>query len=123
MLFLSFYITAMLSIAGVVVDRILGEPTGRHPLVSFGRYATRIETKMNTGFRARPAGILAWFAAVMPPVIVSWILVRILPFSAACVVHVALLWFALGAKSLRDHIAPIARALGRGDLICEMREV
>jgi len=31
-------------------------------------------------------------------------------------VHVALLWFALGAKSLRDHIAPIARALGRGDL-------
>jgi adenosylcobinamide-phosphate synthase len=31
-------------------------------------------------------------------------------------VHALLLWFALGGKSLRDHIAPIARALGFGDL-------
>ncbi len=116
MLFLTFYVTAMLCVAGVVIDRILGEPSGRHPLTVFGEYATRIETKMNTGFRARPAGIVAWFAAVVPPVIVSVILVRVLPFSAACVVHAALLWFALGARSLRDHIAPIARALGRGDL-------
>jgi adenosylcobinamide-phosphate synthase len=32
------------------------------------------------------------------------------------IVHVLLLWFALGAKSLRDHIAPIARALSFGDI-------
>ncbi|MBN3793326.1 CobD/CbiB family cobalamin biosynthesis protein, partial [Burkholderia sp. Ac-20353] len=30
--------------------------------------------------------------------------------------HVALLWFALGAKSLADHLAPIAAALLRHDL-------
>jgi len=116
MLLLSFYVTAMLAIAGVVVDRIFGEPATRHPLVSFGRLATRIEARMNTGFRACPAGILAWLIAVVPPVFVSWILVSVLPFAAACAVHIALLWFALGAKSLRDHIVPIARALGRGDL-------
>lgn len=116
MLLLSFYVTAMLAIAGVVIDRIFGEPATRHPLVAFGRLATRIEVKMNTGFRARPAGILAWLLAVVPPVVVSALLVRVLPFTLACAVHVALLWFALGAKSLRDHIAPIARALGRGDL-------
>ena len=113
MLLLSFYVTAMLAIAGVVIDRIFGEPATRHPLVAFGRLATRIEAKMNTGFRARPAGILAWLLAVVPPVAVSWILVSVLPFAAACAVHVALLWFSLGAKSLRDHIAPIARALGQ----------
>jgi adenosylcobinamide-phosphate synthase len=116
MFMLSFYVTAMLAVAGVVVDRIFGEPADKHPLVAFGRLATRIEVKMNTGFRARPAGILAWLLAVVPPVVVSALLVRVLPFTLACAVHVALLWFALGAKSLRDHIAPIARALGRGDL-------
>ena len=113
---LSFYVTAMLAVAGVIVDRIFGEPADKHPLVAFGRLATRIEVKMNTGFRARPAGILAWLLAVVPPVVVSALLVRVLPFTLACAVHVALLWFALGAKSLRDHIVPIARALGRGDL-------
>ena len=116
MFMLSFYVTAMLAVAGVIVDRIFGEPADKHPLVAFGRLATRIEVKMNTGFRARPAGILAWLLAVVPPVVVSALLVRVLPFTLACAVHVALLWFALGAKSLRDHIVPIARALGRGDL-------
>ena len=42
MLLLSFYVTAMLAIAGVVIDRLLGEPATRHPLVAFGRLATRI---------------------------------------------------------------------------------
>src|SRR5580698_9120537 len=115
MLILPLYTTAMLAVAGVIVDRVLGEPRTRHPLVAFGRLATRIEAKMNTGFRARPAGILAWLVAVVPPVAVSWLLVSMLPFSLACALHVALLWFALGAKSLRDHIVPIARALGLGD--------
>jgi adenosylcobinamide-phosphate synthase len=116
MLALSFYVMAMLAVAGVVADRVFGEPSRRHPLVAFGKLATRLEARMNTGFRARPAGILAWLVAVVPPVAVSWLLVSVLPFSLACVVHVVLLWFALGARSLRDHIAPIARALGSGDL-------
>jgi adenosylcobinamide-phosphate synthase len=116
MLLLSFYAMAMLAIAGVIVDRVIGEPSARHPLVGFGTLATRLEARMNSGFRARPAGILAWLVAVVPPVAIAWLLVSILPFTAACIVHAALLWFALGAKSLRDHIAPIARALGLGDL-------
>jgi adenosylcobinamide-phosphate synthase len=53
---------------------------------------------------------------VLPPVLVAWWLVAVLPFFAACAVHVALLWFALGARSLHDHIEPIARALAHRDL-------
>jgi adenosylcobinamide-phosphate synthase len=116
MLLLSIYSMALLAVLGVIVDRLLGEPRTRHPLVAFGKLATRLEARMNTGHRARPAGILAWIAAVVPPVLVAWMLVSVLPFSYACVVHVLLLWFALGAKSLRDHIAPIARALSFGDI-------
>jgi adenosylcobinamide-phosphate synthase len=116
MLMLSVYSMALLAVLGVIVDRLLGEPRARHPLVGFGKLATKLEARMNTGHRARPAGILAWLLAVMPPVLAAWILVSVLPFSYACIVHVVLLWFALGAKSLRDHIAPIARALSFGNL-------
>ncbi|SAK50723.1 cobalamin biosynthesis protein CobD [Caballeronia hypogeia] len=116
MLFLSIYAMALLAVLGVIVDRILGEPRARHPLVGFGTLATKLEARMNTGFRARPAGILAWFVAVAPPVGMAWLLVSVLPFAYAGLVHVLLLWFALGARSLRDHIAPIARALSFGDI-------
>ncbi len=116
MLLLSAYAMALLAVLGVIVDRIFGEPRARHPLVGFGNIATKLEARVNTGFRARPAGILAWFALVAPPVGIAWFLVGALPFAYACLVHVLLLWFALGAKSLRQHIAPIARALSFGDI-------
>ncbi|WP_244814086.1 adenosylcobinamide-phosphate synthase CbiB [Caballeronia sp. Lep1P3] len=116
MLMLSVYAMALLAVLGVIVDRVIGEPRTRHPLVAFGRLATRIEARMNTGRRARPAGMLAWFVAVAPPVCIAWLLTSVLPFAYACVVHVLLLWFALGGKSLREHIAPIARALSLGDI-------
>ncbi|SAK39666.1 cobalamin biosynthesis protein CobD [Caballeronia temeraria] len=116
MLLLSAYAMALLAVLGVIVDRIFGEPRARHPLVGFGHLATKLEARMNTGFRARPAGILAWFALIAPPVGIAWMLVGVLPFAYACLVHVLLLWFALGAKSLRQHIAPIARALSLGDI-------
>ena len=117
MLLLSFYAMAMLAIAGVIVDRWFGEPRARASARRFGKLATRLEARMNTGFRARPTGMLAWLArgrAAGRDRVAGWS--RVLPFALACVVHVALLWFALGARSLRDHIAPIARALGFGDL-------
>ncbi|WP_250499111.1 adenosylcobinamide-phosphate synthase CbiB [Caballeronia sp. GAWG1-5s-s] len=116
MLLLSVYAMSLLAVLGVIVDRIVGEPRGRHPLVAFGQLATKLEARLNTGHRARPAGILAWIVAVAPPVCIAWLLVSVLPFAYACIVHVMLLWFALGAKSLRQHIAPIARALSLGDL-------
>jgi adenosylcobinamide-phosphate synthase len=116
MLLLSAYAMALLAVLGVIVDRVFGEPRRRHPLVGFGTLAAKLEARMNTGHRARPAGIAAWIAAVAPPVVIAWMLVSVLPFSYACLVHVLLLWFALGAKSLREHIAPIARALSFGDI-------
>jgi adenosylcobinamide-phosphate synthase len=49
-------------------------------------------------------------------VLIAVWLVTVLPFMLTCAVHVLLLWFALGARSLNDHIAPIARALAQHDL-------
>ena len=107
----------MLAIAGVADRPLLGEPRHRASAGRFGGWAMRIEAKYEHWFPAlRPAGMLAWPLAVVPPVLVELVLVCVLPFAAACAVHVVLLWFALGARSLHDHIAPIARALGARDL-------
>ncbi len=113
---LTLPVTAALAVAGVAVDRWLGEPRRAHPLVAFGRYANRIEARLNTGRRGRPLGLLAWLAAVAPPVIVAALFCALLPWPLAWALHVALLWFALGARSLTEHIAPIGAALARRDL-------
>ncbi|MGF6763894.1 adenosylcobinamide-phosphate synthase [Paraburkholderia sp. GAS33] len=113
---LSLPLTATLATAGVCVDRWLGEPGTAHPLVGFGKLAMRIEARLNTGRHGRLFGILAWALAVLPPVLIAVWLVTVLPFMLTCAVHVLLLWFALGARSLNDHIAPIARALAQHDL-------
>ncbi|KXU89300.1 cobalamin biosynthesis protein [Paraburkholderia monticola] len=113
---LTMPLIATLATAGVVVDRWFGEPGFAHPLVGFGNWAARLEARFNHGRRLRLKGLLAWALAVLPPVLIAWGLVAVLPFYAACALHVVLLWFALGARSLRDHIAPIARALGQHDV-------
>ncbi|MCP3727321.1 adenosylcobinamide-phosphate synthase CbiB [Paraburkholderia sp. CNPSo 3272] len=113
---LSLPVTAALAVAGVAVDRWLGEPRRAHPLVAFGKYANRIEARLNTGRRGRPLGLVAWLAAVAPPVVAAALLCALLPWPLAWALHVALLWFALGARSLTEHIAPIGAALARRDL-------
>ncbi|PLZ00499.1 cobalamin biosynthesis protein [Burkholderia sp. WAC0059] len=113
---LTLPVAALLAVAAVALDRIFGEPRRAHPLVAFGRLAGRLEARLNTGRHGRPVGLLAWLAAVAPPVLVAAWLVRVLPLPLAAALHVALLWFALGARSLREHIAPIGAALAQRNL-------
>ena len=54
----------------------------------------------STRHRARTLGVAAWLLAVAPPVCAALVLIASLPFAWACLVHVLLLWFALGARSL-----------------------
>ncbi|MWA35138.1 adenosylcobinamide-phosphate synthase CbiB [Burkholderia pseudomallei] len=113
---LSLPAVACLAVAGCVVDKLVGEPRAAHPLVAFGRLAARLERALNTGRRGRLAGLAAWLAAVAPPVALAAWLAAALPWPLAAALHVALLWFALGARSLAEHVAPIAAALLRRDL-------
>ncbi|MCD4521648.1 cobalamin biosynthesis protein, partial [Burkholderia pseudomallei] len=59
MLMLSLPAVACLAVAGCVVDKLVGEPRAAHPLVAFGRLATRLERALNTGRRGRLAGLAA----------------------------------------------------------------
>ncbi|WP_296255373.1 MULTISPECIES: adenosylcobinamide-phosphate synthase CbiB [unclassified Pseudomonas] len=101
---------ALLSVAGVALDALLGEPKRNHPLVAFGRYAERIEQRFNGGGRGwRSHGVTAWFIAVIPLTLLvtffSW-----LPY-VGWLVEVAALYCALGLRSLGEHVEPVTQAL------------
>ncbi|MBF7142516.1 cobalamin biosynthesis protein [Pseudomonas sp. hsmgli-8] len=106
---------ALTCVAGVALDALLGEPRRWHPLVGFGNLAQRLEQRFNfAGHGWRSHGVTAWLMAVVPPVLIltllSW-----LPLIGG-VVEVLVLYWALGLRSLGEHLLPVAQALRAGDL-------
>lgn len=107
---------ALLLVAGVALDLLLGEARRWHPLVGFGRIAGALETRLNAGRLRLPRGALAWALAVLPFVLLAWWLTWGLADSAGMLVHALLLYFCLGLRSLREHTMPIYSALRSGEL-------
>lgn len=107
---------ALLMALGIALDLLLGEARRWHPLVGFGRLAAAIEGRLNGHAAARLRGLLAWSLAVLPGVWLAAWMVSVAPWWLAALLHVLLLYFCLGLRSLRDHTVPIARALAAGDL-------
>ncbi|THF63992.1 cobalamin biosynthesis protein [Pseudothauera nasutitermitis] len=105
--------------AGLLADRLLGEPRRCHPLVGFGHLANRLEDWLNRGHRSARAriglGMLAWTLAVLPWAALALWLRGVHPH-AHWIVDIALLWFALGARSLTEHAMAIAAPLAAGEL-------
>jgi adenosylcobinamide-phosphate synthase len=111
--------TALTTLAAVLLDVLLGEPRRWHPLVGFGRWARYCERWLNTSATRTPLaqrllGVLAVTVAVGP-----WVLL-VTVASALSVLHywvaVAALYFALGHQSLRQHALRVRRALDAGNL-------
>ncbi|MDD1979487.1 adenosylcobinamide-phosphate synthase CbiB [Pseudomonas tussilaginis] len=106
---------ALLTVAGVALDALWGEPQRRHPLVAFGRFAGRLEQRFNAAGRGwRSHGVTAWFLAVIPLTLLATLL-SWLPY-IGWLVDVLLLYCALGLRSLGEHVRPVAEALGRAEL-------
>ncbi|MDP2786734.1 MAG: adenosylcobinamide-phosphate synthase CbiB [Pseudomonadota bacterium] len=106
----------LLMLAAVALDWLLGEPRRWHPLAGFGRLAAWLERRFYAPDRWR--GALAVAVLLLP---MTWLAVTLaeLPgtFGAAFSMAFSIwaLYFALGHKSLHDHVRPIAAALRRGD--------
>ncbi|NER61448.1 cobalamin biosynthesis protein, partial [Pseudomonas sp. MAFF212428] len=106
---------ALLSVAGVALDALLGEPRRAHPLVAFGRYAGRLEQRFNASGRGwRSHGVTAWFLAVVPLTLLATLL-SWLPY-IGWLVEILALYCALGLRSLGEHVRPVAEALRGGNL-------
>lgn len=102
------------AIAGVVLDRLLGEAKRWHPLVGFGALANAVEGVFNRGPQRRLTGLLAWALAVLPWVALAfWLRPDGL---AGWLVDAVLLYFALGGRALAEHAERVAGDLAAGDL-------
>jgi adenosylcobinamide-phosphate synthase len=110
---------ALIALAAVLLDALLGEPARLHPLVGFGRWAGYFERRLNTNTRRGPLaqrllGVLAVVVAVGP-----WVLLVVVASGLPSLhywVAVAALYFALGHQSLRQHAQRVYRALETGNL-------
>lgn len=120
---------ALLTLAAVVLDAVLGEPRRWHPLVGFGRGAQWLERQLNPrAGNHRPCalrlrGIVAVLLAVVPWVaLLAAITVPAFGSRSPAsqylgyLVSVGTLYFALGHQSLREHALSVHGALSQGDL-------
>lgn len=105
---------AMAMLAAVLLDTLLGEPRRAHPLVAFGRLAIRIEARLHANRRG--AGVLAWSLAVLPLVLLLVVVQAVSPAWLSWGASVAVLYLALGLRSLGEHARPVAAALAAGEL-------
>ncbi len=111
---MSYSPTAFTALAGVLLDRLLGEPRRWHPLVGFGRLADAAERLLRQGAPGHAAGnrlrgLVAWCAIVLP-------FVALAAWWTHPLVDALLLWLALGGRSLGEHARAIAAPLAAGDL-------
>lgn len=102
------------ALAGVLLDRLLGEAKHWHPLVGFGMLANAIEAWFNRGSMRWASGLLAWSLAVLPFVALAFWAKR--GDFVGWLVDVALLYLALGGRSLTEHAERVASDLAANDL-------
>lgn len=107
--------TALLVAAALLLDTLLGEPRRFHPLAGFGRLATWLEARFNSGGRGRRLhGVAALALLLLPGVaLAGWLQQQA---AVGAVFSVVVLYAAIGLKSLHQHAEPVAAALARDDL-------
>lgn len=102
------------AVAGVALDRLLGETRHWHPLVGFGKLANAIERTLNRGPSGRFSGVCAWVLAVLPWTVLAW-----WPRGSGLanwLLDAFLLYLALGGRSLAEHAERVSADLAAGDL-------
>ncbi|MGH8628724.1 MAG: adenosylcobinamide-phosphate synthase CbiB [Gammaproteobacteria bacterium] len=110
--------TLLLTAAALALDWIFGEPRRLHPLVGFGRLAARCErwlygdAKLSPQAR-RARGLCALVLLLAPFTAVVAALAALPGFGL--ILSIAVLYFALGHRSLHDHARPVVVALRAGD--------
>ena len=115
-----FLSPALMALAAVLLDRLLGEPRRWHPLVGFGWLAQRMEAFLYGPATTRPFFLrLRGVAAVLLPLAGAAFLVHAAQRGLdawAWTLTIPLLYLAIGATSLEEHAAEVQRALNAGDL-------
>lgn len=109
-------------LAGVMLDRWLGEPRRWHPLVGFGRLATAVEKRLNRQGGVS-VGALAVFITVVPWVLAVALLLQVLPGWAGWCLQTLGLWLVIGGRSLEEHGRAVITPLQSGNLAVAREQV
>jgi adenosylcobinamide-phosphate synthase len=100
------------------LDRVFGEAKNLHPLVGFGKLATNLEHKLNTGSLRKLKGVLA-LTFLLAPITALFFFIETLTLSEP-IAQVALasfvLYTAMGWQSLREHAQAIITPLRKRHL-------
>ncbi|CAN5722106.1 adenosylcobinamide-phosphate synthase CbiB [soil metagenome] len=107
---------------GVIADYVLGEPIKWHPLVAFGKVATRIEqifyprdpNKMRL-LGQKMFGVAATLFLICPCMLFTYVFLSSFK-EIEVLLSAAVLYLCLGGKSLGQHARAVTDALERGDL-------
>ncbi|REG79518.1 adenosylcobinamide-phosphate synthase CbiB [Marinomonas pollencensis] len=113
--------TAVMLVAALLLDRLLGEPKSWHPLIWFGRWVDYCRRTLQLPlsadvFNQRLLGVAAWCAAVLPCLFVLLLCYWLLPDWLDSLLSVLILYFSIGWQSLREHALAIATPLSLGHL-------
>ena len=98
---------ALLLVAGIALDLLLGEVRRWHPLVGFGRLASFLERRLNVGNARLLRGAGAWMLAVLP----LSLCFAALADAAGLWLHALLLYVCIGLRSLRERLTPLGATL------------
>jgi adenosylcobinamide-phosphate synthase len=103
-------------VAGVVADRVVGDPRRFHPVAGFGRVAAGVERRVYADDRVAGAaytGVLVGGVVLTGAVLERAVKDR--PVAKAAMTALAT-WAVLGARSLEGEAEEMARRLERGDI-------
>ncbi|MDX1693611.1 MAG: adenosylcobinamide-phosphate synthase CbiB [Ketobacteraceae bacterium] len=111
--------TFLVILTALLLDRVLGEPRKWHPLVLFGQFASRLETRWNHDHSSRWHGVVAWCLSVglitLAAGIIGAMLTGVSELMGA-VVATVVLYLCIGWQSLKEHMLAIYRPLDEDNL-------
>lgn len=105
-------------VTALILDHYLGEPRRLHPLVGFGNCANYLERIANRNTQQTISiliGLLCLSGLVLPWVALS-ILLSGLMNDVYWLLDIVIVYWAIGLRSLQDHIKPIQSALLNNDI-------
>lgn len=118
----SFLASAIILLLALIIDRIWGEPKTWHPLIIFGLWVDKCQSRCQIplswpAFSQRLFGVFAWLMAVVPLLLIWCLIDALLPTIILDGLAVLIVYFSIGWQSLREHGLAIATPLMKGDLV------
>ncbi|MDH5257826.1 MAG: adenosylcobinamide-phosphate synthase CbiB [Gammaproteobacteria bacterium] len=111
--------TFIIIFIALIIDQLFGEVKKWHPLAGFGLLANKVEAIFRLSnnddiFKQRLRGVVSLFLITAPFVLVCYFLTSIPEL--ALVLNIIILYFAIGAKSLKQHAQNIYRPLKENNI-------